>query len=89
MLKLNASVPTGEKKMWFFPIESKYSTAWSRATFDGSYTCGGNVVDDGAPEEVGGRRIEDADRVVRRRRHVGVEVVADAGRARSALRLLT
>jgi hypothetical protein len=27
MLKLYASVPTGEKKMWFLPIESKYWTA--------------------------------------------------------------
>ena len=50
-LKLNASVPTGENSMWFFPIESKYAIAWSRATFDGSYTCGGNVVDTVRPKK--------------------------------------
>ena len=33
-LKLNASVPTGEKSSWFSPIESKYAIAWSRATVD-------------------------------------------------------
>ena len=67
----------GRTGSWLSPIESKYSIAWSRATFDGSYTCGGNVRRDRPGEEVDRGRVEDADDVVRCRGDVGVEVVAD------------